>query len=931
MEYAQTDIARIGDSTSNGAAGNAGEAANADVSAPVPVSPKKAATKTAKKTAKKARKKKAKKKPSSKASKAGKPDGATPADGESKAKSKRTSKKSASKSAKGAKKSEAAIAVPASAKGKKLVIVESPAKAKTINKYLGSGYIVKASVGHIRDLPKSKLGIDVENSFTPQYMTIRGKKDVIDELRKYSKVSKEVFLATDPDREGEAIAWHLKEALELQPATTHRVTFNEITKDAVKRAFDHPRDIAGPVVDAYQARRVLDRLVGYQISPILWRKIAWGLSAGRVQSVAQRLICEREREIGAFNPVEYWTMSAYLLDAAIAKALSPQQSQSYTAAIDAYAGKAVELAEENGAAGADTEAEEEAPVAENGDAVPAAKPQLPPNVFRADLRSWKGEPPSLSGKADSDAVLGALKNAPWRVAKVETKSRADNPKKPFITSTLQQAAANRLGFTARRTMRAAQMLYEGVELGEEGATGLITYMRTDSVHLSDFAMDEAREVIKGMYGDKYVPESKVIYKTSSKAQAAHEAIRPTSAVRTPSSVRKYLDEDQFRLYTLIWERFIACQMVPAEFEVTTVDVEAGEAVFRASGRRLVFDGHLRVAGYAPSPGAQDMPKLSDGQALDCRLLHPDQHFTQPPPRFTEASLVKTLEKLGIGRPSTYASIISTIVDRGYVKKEGRAFHATELGLIVNDLLVGNFARVVDTDFTAKMETQLDQIEEGNLNWVEVMSNFNELFKTELEVAEERIAKIKGIAAKDAHGNEVPCPLCSTPMVTRWSKDGKFFGCANYPECKGTLPVGADGNPIQLTKEDIQCPKCTAPMVVRMSSRGAFLGCSEFPKCRGTRALESSKSAEEKTAERQFAGLVCNKCGSDMAVRVARGRPFVGCTAYPECKNAMSIIKVEAAVASGEMEIDPERRERQIARMDEEAAKQAAALPATLAS
>ncbi len=863
--------------------------------------------KAAKKVAKKAKKKTTKKTAKKTAKKAGKKT----EEKTSKKTAKKTSKKASKKSAK------KAAPVPASAHGKPLVIVESPAKAKTINKYLGSKYVVRASVGHIRDLPKSKLGIDVENDFAPQYMTIKGKKDVIDELRRYAKVASAVWLATDPDREGEAIAWHVKEALELPDKMTHRVTFNEITKAAILRAFEHPEAIASTTVDAYQARRVLDRLVGYSISPLLWRKVMWGLSAGRVQSVAQRLICEREQEISAFVPVEYWTVAAYLRaeDAASSNGL-----EQLKAAVRAYAGVAAGDSRDEASENPDSEAEDERVPDENGEAEP--KPVLPAGVFRATLRQWKGETVEIANEEMARQIEAALNAARWKVSKVERKRRLDNPRKPFITSTLQQVASTRLGFTARRTMRTAQGLYEGVDLGEEGATGLITYMRTDSVHLSDFAMDEAREVIRGTFGDAYLPADKVIYKTSSKAQAAHEAIRPTSALRTPDSIRQFIDEDQYKLYKLIWDRFIACQMNPAEFEVTSVEVEAGDGLLRASGRRLVFEGHLRVTGYSPSAEAQDMPELHDDQPLDNLLVSPDQHFTQPPSRFSEASLVKTLEKLGIGRPSTYAAIISTIVDRGYVKKEGRAFHATELGMVVNDLLVANFSRIVDSEFTARMEAQLDQIEEGGLNWVEVMRNFYELFKTELSEAEVNIETMKGIPAKDASGSEVPCPLCTVPMVTRWSTNGKFFGCANYPECRGTLPVGEDGNPVMLRKEDIECPKCSNQMVVRMSARGAFLGCSEYPKCRGTRALEIGKTDEQKLGERQFAGLKCNKCDGEMGVRIARGRPFLGCSNYPDCRNAMSFKKAETAIEDNEMVIDQELRAQKLAELDAEAERQA---------
>jgi len=855
--------------------------------------PVKPAAKTAKKTAKKAAKKKAKKKASKKTT--------TKKAASSSAASKKTTKKK--------KKASSKIA----GKGKKLVIVESPAKAKTINKYLGASYVVKASVGHVRDLPKSKLGVDVEHDFEPQYLTIRGKKEVIDELKRYARGAKEIFLATDPDREGEAIAWHLKEGLQLDPAITHRVTFNEITKAAIQRAFEHPTEIGMDVVNAQQARRILDRLVGYSISPLLWRKITKGLSAGRVQSVAQRLICEREDEIKVFDPVEYWSISAFLMKLEAAKKLSADDRAKLNTTLAALHGEEIDDADL-------IDSDEEVDLSEQEEKA-KQKPVLPDYVFRADLKKWKGETPSIDDEAQANAIISSLENAPFTVSKIETKERKDRPKAPFITSTLQQAASNQLGFTARRTMRAAQGLYEGMDIGAEGAAGLITYMRTDSVHLSDFAMNDAREVIEQSFGKEYMPEERVIYKTNSKAQAAHEAIRPTSAYRTPDSIKEYLNADQYKLYKLIWERFIACQMVPALYLVTTMEIEAGEGLFRLSGKRLKFEGHARVSGLKLDSGEQLLPELEEQEKLDCGQVKGDQHFTQPPPRFTEASLVRTLEKLGIGRPSTYATIISTLTDRGYAKLEARRFFATELGQIVNKMVSGNFQRIVDSDFTAKMESQLDKIEEGKLDWVDVMRNFYALFKEELAEAEEKIESIKGTPALDSKGNAVHCPLCEKEMLERWSKNGKFYGCCDYPECKGTLPVGENGDPIQLKKEDIECPDCGSDMVVRIGKRGPFLGCSTFPACRGTRALEAAKTPEEKQAEEEFAGLSCDKCGSGMSVKIARGRPFLGCDSYPDCKNALSIKKVRDKLTEGEIAIDEEVRAKKLAEIKAERDKQ----------
>ena len=776
-----------------------------------------------------------------------------------------------------------------SARGKNLVIVESPAKAKTINKYLGPSYVVKASIGHVRDLPRSKLGIDTDHGFAPQYLTIRGKKAVIDDLKKASSVAKKVFLAPDPDREGEAIAWHLKEMLALDNTKAKRVTFNEITKDAIKRAFDKPRDIEQNLVNAQQARRILDRLVGYKISPLLWKKVFRGLSAGRVQSVAVRLICEREREIAAFKPDEYWSLTAYLGK----EKLSAAQQAALQQFIKQNHGK--KRAESVDNIDNPDELEEEQ--------CPEADAKLPEGVIHADLKKWKGEEPKLGNKAEVDAILAALEGASYIVSKVETKERKDRPKPPYITSTLQQAASIRLGFSARKTMQVAQRLYEGIAIGEEGPTGLITYMRTDSVHLSDFAVNDAREMIERTYGKPYLPEKPNFYKTSGKAQAAHEAIRPSSVARTPEALRAYLEPDQFKLYRLIWERFVSCQMEPAVYAVTTIEVTAADGLFRASGRRLVFDGHARVSGIKLDKNEQLLPPLAEQDNLLRHDIRGDQHFTLPPPRFSEASLVKTLEKLGIGRPSTYATIIGTIQDRNYVRSESRRLFASDLGMMVNDIMVANFERIVDTDFTSKMEAQLDKIEEGELDWVDVLGNFYAMFVDELALAEQKIEKIKGRAACDENGVPVECPICAAGMVERYSKNGKFFGCSRFPECKGTMPLDKRGKILRIKKEDIECPLCGKELVVRMSRRGPFLGCSTFPACRGTRSLDSEKSLKQLEAEVEFAGLTCDQCGKPLQVRYFRGRPFVGCIGYPDCKVTYNPPKAREAIDAGTLKQD----------------------------
>jgi DNA topoisomerase-1 len=785
-------------------------------------------------------------------------------------------------------------------RGKALVIVESPAKAKTINRYLGDQYVVKASVGHVRDLPKSKLGIDVEHNFEPQYLTIRGKKDIIKELKTAAAKAKMVYLAPDPDREGEAIAWHLKEALHLEDDRTKRVTFNEITKKAIQHAFDNPREIATNLVNAQQARRMLDRLVGYKLSPLLWKKVFRGLSAGRVQSVALRLIVEREREIMAFKPVEYWSVTAFLgkdkLDASGKEALA-KFIKAYHAATSRPDAENTDVEKEPESRDEDEPAEAET--------APTEKPKLPEGVFHADLKLVRGEKPTLGSQADVDALLASLNGKPFAVNKIEKKERRDRPRPPFITSTLQQAASTRLGYGARKTMQIAQRLYEGIEMGEDGPTGLITYMRTDSLHLSDFAVTDAREMIQREFGEKYLPEKGVFYKSSKRAQAAHEAIRPSSVARTPDSVARYLERDQLRLYTLIWERFVACQMNPAVYEVTTIDISAGDAVFRTAGRRLLFDGHARITGMRLDPHEQAIPELHEGDKLVDHRVQPDQHFTQPPPRYSEASLVKTLEKEGIGRPSTYASIIGTIQDRFYVRSDKRRLFATELGMLVNDILVANFQRIMQTDFTSKMEAQLDKIEEGELDWVDVLRNFYAIFAEELAEAEIKIEKVKGKVALDEQGNEMPCPVCGSQMIERWSRFGKFYGCTKFPECKGTVPLNREGKILRVKKEDLECPECGKELVVRMSRRGPFLGCSTFPACRGTRNLDSEKSLRQLKTEAEFAGLKCDVCGKPMNVKFFRGRPFIGCSGYPDCKNTYNPTKAREAIDAGTLPRDAE--------------------------
>jgi DNA topoisomerase I len=726
-----------------------------------------------------------------------------------------------------------------------LVVVESPAKAKTIKKYLGSGYVVKASVGHVMDLPKSKIGVDVENGFRPVYEVIDAKKKVVAELKAAAKTAERVLLATDPDREGEAIAWHVAEQLKRTKIPAQRILFNEITKKAIQEAIQNPLQLNRDLYDAQQARRVLDRLVGYQISPLLWKKVRRGLSAGRVQSVAVRLVVEREEEIAKFVPVEYWSIEAELRAA------------------------------------------------------------LPPQ-FRAKLIRLGGQKAEIASGEIARPLVERLKREKFVVAEVTKKERRRNAPPPFITSKLQQDAANRLGFTAKKTMTLAQRLYEGVELGEEGQTALITYMRTDSVRLSPDAVAGARAYVAQRWGKDYLPAEPVQFKTKKSAQDAHEAIRPTSVDYPPERVKPFLEKDMFRLYELIWNRFIACQMVPALFDQTTADIQtepyasaegpagrsaAVRATFRATGQILKFPGYLAVYGQeAEQPpeeaGAEKMegedeekgdvsrqlPPLEPGQALELIDLIPEQHFTQPPPRFTEASLVKELEEKGIGRPSTYAAILSTIQDKEYVeKKEGR-FFPTDLGKIVTELLLGAFPRVMDVQFTARMEEELDEIEEGKIDWQSVMGEFYEPFKKSLAAAEAQMRDVK----REETPTDLVCEKCGSTMVIKWGRMGRFLACSGYPDCKNTKDFVEEEGKIRVVEDlptDEMCPTCGKPMVNKRGRFGRFLACSDYPTCKTTRPIT-------------LKGVVCPDCGGGLAERKSRfGKSFYGCVNYPTCKFA----------------------------------------------
>jgi len=681
--------------------------------------------------------------------------------------------------------------------GKPVIIVESPAKTRTLAKILGNAYTIEASMGHVRDLPKSQLGVDIQNDFQPTYIPLPDRKETLNRLKAVTQGAPTVYLATDPDREGEAIAWHIQQALGLQNA--QRIEFNEITASAVLRALQHPRAIDMHRVNAQQARRVLDRLVGYQISPLLWRKLRGGrnaLSAGRVQSVAVRLIVEREREIRAFVPEEYWKITATLT------------------------------------------------------------PKTEHFPFDAELRQKGDAKIELKTEADANAVLSDLQGATYIVESVEKRQRRRTPPPPFITSTLQQEASRKLGFSAKRTMQIAQQLYEGVELGDEGAVGLITYMRTDSVRLSNEALQMAREFIQANYAPDYLPDKPRQYKTKSGAQDAHEAIRPTDVNRTPDSVKPYLTPEQYRLYELIWKRFVASQMAEAQLEVTSVNIRARDYLFRASGTVVLFDGFLCLYQEGKDTPERDeeelppLPPLQQGELLDLLKLTPSQHFTQPPPRYTEATLVKTLEQNGIGRPSTYATILSTIQERGYVVLENRAFKPTPLGETVNDFLVKHFPELFDVPFTARMESELDEIEEGKANWVQVVRLFFEPMQQQLQRANDSDERVEvPIVATDR-----ACPTCGATMVRRTGRYGEFLACSRYPDCKTTLPGGATG---------VRCPVCnTGEIVQRKSKKGrVFYSCTNkacslltwdkptgalCPKCNAPLVEKTLKRAQQRT-------------------------------------------------------------------------------------
>lgn len=644
-----------------------------------------------------------------------------------------------------------------------LVIVESPAKAKTIERYLGNKYKVKASMGHVRDLPRSQMGVDVEHSFEPKYITIRGKGPVLKELKAAAKKAKKIFLAADPDREGEAIAWHLAHSLDVDVQSDCRVVFNEITKDAIKESFKHPRPINMDLVDAQQARRILDRLVGYNISPLLWKKVKKGLSAGRVQSVAVRLIIEREKEIKAFVPEEYWTIEGEFIK-----------------------GKA---------------------------------------HFHGFFHSLSNnERIGLKSKKDVEDIVKKLEGNQFKVVSVTKKERKRNPAPPFITSSLQQEAARKLNFRAKKTMMLAQQLYEGIELGSQGTVGLITYMRTDSTRISDIAQAEAADYIRSEYDENYLKEEQRKEKKQANAQDAHEAIRPTSTLREPNSLKDFLSRDQFRLYKLIWERFVASQMAQAVMDTMSVDLQNGAVIFRANGSKVKFPGFMKLYVEGTDDQVEErenmLPDLKEGDEVLKKDIDPKQHFTQPPPRYTEARLVRTLEELGIGRPSTYAPTLDTIQKRGYVSLDNKRFVPTELGEIVHEVMVEFFPDIINVEFTARLETGLDYVEDGKMTWKKLIDSFFKEFETHLKIAEQEMEKVE---IKDEPAGE-DCELCGHPMVFKMGRYGKFMACSNFPDCRNTKPI--------VKEIGVTCPKCKEGQIIERKSKKKrlFYGCTRFPEC-----------------------------------------------------------------------------------------------------
>ena len=718
---------------------------------------------------------------------------------------------------------------------KSLVIVESPAKARTITRYLGRGFQVTASLGHVKDLPKKILAVDVAKGFEPTYEVIPGKTKVIADLRKAAEKAEDIYLATDPDREGEAICAHLWEILKNKKKRKfHRVMFNEITKEAIQEAFKHPKKINGHLVDAQQTRRILDRLVGYQVSPLLWEKVRRGISAGRVQTVTLRLIAEREREIQAFKSQEYWTMKASL------------------------------------------------------------EGHLPPS-FEARATKFQGKALEIPNGASATEHRRALEKADFAIRSVTRKEKRKFPVAPFTTSPLQQEAWRKLHFSVKKTMMFAQKLYEGVELPTEGSVGLITYMRTDSTRVADSALKSVREFIQQNFGEAYLPKKPIQYKKKKGAQDAHEAVRPTDVTRTPDSLKGYLEPDAFKLYQLIWQRFVASQMNPAVFDQTVIEITAGEHDLRASGAVEKFKGFRAVyeEGKDEKPALEEaeeerdrrLPELTQGEKLKLLKLLPEQHFTEPPPRYNEATLVKMLEEKGIGRPSTYAAILSTIQNRAYVRKVKGRFYLVELGMIVTDLLVKSFSDIFDVAYTVRMEEELDEVEEGNTPWKRVLKEFYTKFKKDLKIAKKEMDDIKG----EGIPTEEKCEKCGAPMVIRLGRHGRFLACTKYPDCKNTRPVASDlaGDDNNMPDVDEEtCENCGKPMAVKRGRFGPFMACTGYPECKTTMKIVTSTKGDGKArvVADKPTGEKCPQCGNELVIRHGRLGEFTACSNYPKCRH-----------------------------------------------
>ena len=746
---------------------------------------------------------------------------------------------------------------------KSLVIVESPAKAKTIHKYLGPDFEVKASMGHVRDLPSKGLNVDIENDFEPTYDIMPGKERTVTSLKTAAKKCDKLFLATDLDREGEAIAWHLAQLLGVPEEKTYRVIFNAITHVSIKQAFAEPGKLNMDKVMAQQARRILDRIVGYQISPLLWKKITYGLSAGRVQSIATKMVVEREKEIRAFKSEEYW-----LIPAVFTADLQNDHSRQWLDFIQ-------------------TKSENDKPptLAEQ------SRWLTKHNAFKAELYKIDDNEFKASGKEQAEPIFNALKQAQFKLADLKTKQSVSQPSAPFITSTLQQAAANRLGFATKRTMRVAQQLYEGIDLGSMGFLGLITYMRTDSTHLSSEAIKEVRKYINAHIGPDYMLKEAKFYASRKNAQQAHEAIRPTDVDLTPDDIKPFLSDEQYKLYDLIWRRFVACQMASAKWDVTNLNISAQTPVgccrYRTTGRILVFDGFTKI--WLTTSNEQELPSMEVGQPLAAVDIKAEQHFTKPPARFNEAALVKALEKEGIGRPSTYASIISTIQDRKYVEQIEKKFYATDIGEVVTEKLSEYFPRIMDIAFTRYMEEQLDKIEEQHLDWIGVLKDFYGPFKESLETAQAEMKHAKA----EMTPSEYECPKCGKPLAYRFGKNGKFLSCSTYPVCTFACPCDKEGKMVEEKLSEHECPKCGKPMINKNGRFGPFLGCSDYPECKTTLKLDKEGNVLPPKPPAEPTGIKCYKCKSgELVIRQSKKGPFMGCNRFPKCRTIISVEQLD---------------------------------------